>query len=407
MRIIFKKLTVLFLFFSTSTSFGQGTWIQKASIPFTARWGAIGFAITNRGYVGTGYDGSINYGDFWSYNAVTNSWSQIASIPARRSASAFTIGNYGYVCFGIDQSSNFYNDIWEYDPSGNTWAQKANFPGSARYGAAGFSIGNKGYVACGNEGSAAGPYTNDFWEYDPVTNKWTQKANFPGTPRYGLTCMGWAIGDKGYLGNGVDGYNPYHWAPDFYEYTPATDKWIKKADFPFGGRSYAIAFTSCNKYYSGTGQNGTALDDLWEYDPLTDKWSQMADFGGGNRWLMIGLTIHGNGYGGTGYDFTNYYNDWWMYTCNNTGVDEKKSTPNLTSLTPTVFSDFAILNIDKSINLTTAEVKIFDVQGKEIKREIINTNILKLHKENMKEGIYLYEVLNKGKKIGYGKFIIE
>ena len=26
-------------------------------------------------------------------------------------------------------------------------------------------------------------YTNDFWEYDPATNAWTQKADFGGTAR--------------------------------------------------------------------------------------------------------------------------------------------------------------------------------------------------------------------------------
>ena len=41
------------------------------------------------------------------------------------------------------------NDFWEYDPSTNTWTQKADFGGTARNWAVGFSIGNKGYIGTG------------------------------------------------------------------------------------------------------------------------------------------------------------------------------------------------------------------------------------------------------------------
>lgn len=56
----------------------------------------------------------------------------------------------------------------------NAWAQKTNFGGTARWGAVGFSIGNKGYIGTGGEGSVP---KNDFWEYDPTTDTWTQKAS--------------------------------------------------------------------------------------------------------------------------------------------------------------------------------------------------------------------------------------
>ena len=37
----------------------------------------------------------------------------------------------------------------------------------------GFSIGTKGYIG-------SWLITNEFWEYDPATNIWTQKASLPG-----------------------------------------------------------------------------------------------------------------------------------------------------------------------------------------------------------------------------------
>ena len=40
-------------------------------------------------------------------------------------------------------------DFWEYDPVANTWTQKADFGGAARDSAVGFSIGSKGYIGTG------------------------------------------------------------------------------------------------------------------------------------------------------------------------------------------------------------------------------------------------------------------
>ena len=65
-------------------------------------------------------------------------------------------------------------DFWEFDPATNTWTQKADFGGTARLGSLGFSIGSKGYIGTGWDGV----YLKDFWEYDPTANAWTQKADF-------------------------------------------------------------------------------------------------------------------------------------------------------------------------------------------------------------------------------------
>ena len=42
-----------------------------------------------------------------------------------------------------------YKDFWEYDPATNTWTQKADFGGTTRSVAVGFSIGSKGYIGTG------------------------------------------------------------------------------------------------------------------------------------------------------------------------------------------------------------------------------------------------------------------
>lgn len=79
----------------------------------------------------------------------------------------------------------------------NTWSQKANFI-SSRHGTVSFGIGNKGYFGTGND-SLWGSH-DDFWEFDPALNSWTQKANVPGPTRYG--AVGFSINYIGYIGLG-------------------------------------------------------------------------------------------------------------------------------------------------------------------------------------------------------------
>ena len=50
-----------------SNSHAQDTWIQKADFGGIARFGATGFAIGSKGYLGTGNDFNNLYNDFWEY----------------------------------------------------------------------------------------------------------------------------------------------------------------------------------------------------------------------------------------------------------------------------------------------------------------------------------------------------
>jgi hypothetical protein len=59
-------------------------------------------------------------------------------------------------------------------------------------------MNGKGYVGTGAGYNGA---TADFWEYDPVTDTWTQKADFGGGIR--RDAIGFSINGKGYLGTGT------------------------------------------------------------------------------------------------------------------------------------------------------------------------------------------------------------
>jgi len=243
------------------------------------------------------------WSDFWEYDSDADTWTQKADFGwARDGAVGFSIGNKGYIGTGYDDNPSpyYYKDFWEYDPSTNTWTQRADFGGTARSGAVGFSIGSKGYIGTGGDSSS---YCKDFWEYDPTANTWTQKADFGGIARAG--AVGFSIGSNGYIGTGEwhdTNVSQYKGTNDFWEYSPTANTWTQKADFGGTARDGAVGFSIGNRGYIGTGDSSSAnfTNDFWEYEPATNTWTQRADFGGTARSGAVGFFIGSKGYIGTG-----------------------------------------------------------------------------------------------------------
>src|SRR6516165_7737899 len=107
-------------------------------------------------------------------------WTQKADFPiVRDNATAFNVSTkIGVSSFaGLGSNPATYNDWWEYNAVTNTWTQKADFPGTPRRGALGFVIGGFGYVCVCETGSAA--HLADLWQYDPILDTWVQKSDFP------------------------------------------------------------------------------------------------------------------------------------------------------------------------------------------------------------------------------------
>ena len=243
-------------------------------------------------------------------------WVQKANFSgtARAYGVGFSIGAKGYVGMVEKYTINTwtcYRDFWEFDPVTNTWTQKASFGGVTRIAAVGFSIGTKGYVGTGTNSNTWTCY-NDFWEYDPATNIWIQKANFSGTRAF---AVGFSIGNKGYIGTGSDGTTEYN---DLWEWDQATDTWTQKSNFQGGLRESAAGFSIGNKGYIGTGWNGSIdKNDFWAWDQATDTWTPKANFAGTGRKGASGFSIGNYGYIGIG-DTTYNTNaislsDFWQY----------------------------------------------------------------------------------------------
>lgn len=331
------------------------TWTQKQQFLGTARLAAAGFAIENKGYAGTGYDGNYK-NDFYEYDPVTDNWTQKTNYEgtARQNAVGFTIGTNGYIGLGFD--GTYKNDIFKYNPVTDTWlALSSQFLGTARRNATCFANSDFAYVGLGYTGSMQ----NNFYMYVPIASITTgniviepyfigETISVPftinGTFLNGNVFTAQLSDTSGSFENPVNigtlnglnagnvaavippeavhssGYrirvissNPAVYGTDNGQNIRVISNWKQKADFGGSARNAAIGFSIGSKGYIGTGHaDFYYLNDFWEYDPASNIWTQKTNFGGTAREGAVGFSIGTKVYIGTGYD-GNIKNDFWEY----------------------------------------------------------------------------------------------
>ncbi|MBB78488.1 MAG: galactose oxidase [Crocinitomicaceae bacterium] len=402
-----KHLIFLFLLISHSLIYAQAnnTWTKKSDFTGLKRERAVSFTINNFGYLGTGVDtAEIVHNDFWKYDPTLDTWTQIADLPGsvRRNAIAFSINDKGYVGTGIDlvQASTpgamTLNDFWEYDPTTNSWDQKANYPGGFGFGvyfATGFSIGSKGYVCCGKLGP--NNYIDQLWEYKPSTDQWAQLPDFPGGVRYQLSSF--VIGYNAYVGLGTD-QDAYR--KDIWAFSAATNQWTQCTDLPGSQRSAASTFTIGQRGYVCLGTNGGLLDDLWEYNPFNDSWSSKATYGGTPRKGACAFTANGRAYVGTGKGYSGKKASIHEYNPSQI-INTKELDHNITCYpNPTKENIYLKTNSTK-----IKKIEIISLKGLKFHEEAYNS---KINLQQIPSGTYLLNGLDGNNNIiGQQKIIIQ
>lgn len=230
----FTKFFIISLFFlSFNKIFSQGYWVQRAN------------------YTGTYLPNGAPQMQFQT----------------------FSVGNVGYIL--PNGANNNGVKMYAYDASSDTWSQKAdapeaNYPACCgeykwrQYGTA-FAIANKGYIGCGND--ASWNPTSSFFEYNPATNTWAQKTNFPGDARNGTA--GYGNSTHGYLGLGASSVTQFN--TDWYQYNPTTNSWVAKASLAAAGASRVERLNSFE--YNGKIYVMLQNNEIWEYDPTLNSWA--------------------------------------------------------------------------------------------------------------------------------------
>jgi len=322
-----------------------------------------------------------------------NTWIQRADFPAngRHRGTAVSIGNKGYMGLGHYNGAGpniVLKDWWQFDPATNSWSQKADYignNGNGNYAVLAFGMTNYGYIGGGQLA-----VNTSFYRYDPLNNTWQAMAN---SPTISMNTAGFVINNKGYYLSGST----------LYEYTETTNSWTSKGNAPFNVATWNSAFTINDKGYVKSGFG------LFEYKQSTNQWISRAPFPGHASAGSVAFTQNNKGYIVAGYgtwlsDLTsevwefNPANNQWTMMNEFEGTSRRFSSGfNIgnrcyigTGTNGTNFSDFwefdALANLEEEFDIN--QFKIYPNPATEfVKFESGNLNDFEVHVFNQNGGL--------------------
>jgi len=318
-------LLISFLSFACSDTFTDSPYppiefVGKKVMPGTGRSSAVAFVIHDKGYVALGRDATNTaLSDCWEFDPVLENWTLKAPFPgsARVKAMAAVVNNRAYIGLGYFVSSGVYNeesypkDFWMFEPLTNSWIRKADFPSKASNACVSFIYNNYIYVG---GGFAEFGFTNEFWKYDTEKDLWIHLNDFPGHARSGSVIC--SNGEHIFFGTGYRTLNENDW----WEYFPKSDSWKKRKSMPDDGRENAVSlcinnriFVSTGRHFAGNMTGGHVKSDIIEYNVDRNLWYKRGNIKDGIRENAISFTIKGKGYIGFGENDTEVLNDFWCF----------------------------------------------------------------------------------------------
>ena len=362
------------------------SWEEQAVIPAPGRDDGVAFAAGGFGYLVTGNQGGFSQSNrLWKYDPSLNSWSEAASFPGtpRQYAASFVFGSDVYLFCGISEGSVPLHDVWNYNTDTDTWTQLSDFPGAARWSLFCGEMNGFGYMGTG---TTLTELLSDTWKYDPLSDTWTQLADFPGGVR--REAVSFSLDGKIYAGLGWNMMNGTGVQQDFYAFTPVTNSWEQIADFPGGARSYAVAASSGNLGYAGTGYDAASVfrSDVYSYDPQAASWNLAEAVPAEGIRGMSAFTIGGEPYFLTGLtnELERSSRIWKLRTVEEI-VPEVFCYPNPSSGSVAVRS------------LPDSEIRLYTLQGKVVRK--LHSSSIYTTIENLRPGSYIIEVEKSGSAV--------
>ena len=232
------------------------TW-KKLNATHNIKLASASFTIADNAYVIIS-----NTNQYMIFNSLLNNW-QILTLPEKAGAApkAFSTSGKGYALLE--------NGFYEFDPNSNKWTRKKDFPDKVISNDYTFAMG---FAQLGFIGSCY--WSQKLWMYDPNSDTWTRKADFPEDfisprdPVFG-NCS-FSIDNSGYLVLSQAGNGIYLW-----EYKVDSDVWEVKAPLSSNVyRNYACMVID-ESAYIGLGENivwGNHSNKFWKYDLLKNNW---------------------------------------------------------------------------------------------------------------------------------------
>jgi len=368
----------------------QNTWSFKDTVNGAPRSVASSFVLNGEAYIVAGLDEEGFRRKMYSYTFTQDDWDAEEPLGGingaglnRGSACAFSVGFKAYVCLGQGETNSFFKDNWEYDLVTETWSQKSDFIGEARRQAFVFVIDEIAYVGAGISASGL---KKDVYSYDASTNTWTQLNDFGGTAR--KEAAAFSMGSEGYVGTGDDGVM----RNDFWQYIPSTDTWVQKADLPGLPRKGAVGWGIFPNAYICTGElnNFTYSTELWEYNFWLDSWTQQPDLPGPGRTNAVAFTLNGLGFVGTGYNGI-FLEDLYAFT------PTLNTETFVNNMDVSVYPIPAVDHVSIDVDQKDVQLRLIGLSGNELPTEKYSTKTntgFIVQRKDLSSGTYFFQLVN-------------
>jgi len=254
-------------------------------------------------------------------------FTELSEFPShgRTGAFSFTMANKIYVGTGFGANATYYGDFWEYDLMSNTWTEKSPFPLGPYMAGVTFVHQGKGYVLAG--GTLSCPdfnvacdhiYYTTVHAYDPSSNTWEKVGELPSFQGMNFGSVE-IVGDKAIL----------FWDMKTYEINLLDFQYSQKSNPP-ASIAFSADFRVGNKvYFTCPMDSGRGTKFIYSYDLSTDQWETLPDFPGIKRYNAVGFSLDGYGYilGGKESDLANedrQFKEIWQFNPND--ISWKKVT---------------------------------------------------------------------------------
>lgn len=384
------KNLLLHSFFLLGIIFGTSAanqWSQKADFGSFGRHRGVAVGIGNKVYAGTGHlngDGTDEwFSEWWEYDPASNSWAQKADYIGNngngdQDLTAISIDGVGYISGGwLGGAAHF-----KYDPTTNTWTQLTT-PPSGFANTDPFVIDGKGYYI--QWGGA-----NALFMFDPVLDAWSMVGNMP------------AAGFQRSATFVIDGKGYFKSQYSFFEFQPGSNSWTQKADFPGTAPNNNIGLSQDGYgfYIGGFLGWGDMYQEVWRYDPTIDTWTQLEDYPFTPRRWSVKAKIGERCYLGLGTSGTNF-NDFWEFSqfadLNEFEIDAFQAYPTLAeshiNFVSTSSNDFIIA--------------VYSLLGEKISTLTAVNGSARLEKNNLSSGAYIYHVIKNGEVLLSDRFVFK
>ena len=208
-----------------------------------------------------------------SWSPTTNSWTQKSSLitPRWRHRQSTLADGTALVAAGetSGQIPAYYyrRYVQQYNPTTNVWSNKAQFPQDI-YWTGQSTLGDGTVLVTG--GYWTGTSYNTVRSWSPTTNSWTTKASLNGTRRqHGQSTLadGTALVTGGWISN-----QP---SSDVRSYDPSTNAWTQKTSMPATAHGHGQSTVGDGTVLTTGGPTGTGYVSAacYSYDPATNTWT--------------------------------------------------------------------------------------------------------------------------------------